>query len=272
MPRPPRLQISLLLLFLASIAIACASAPAPSPDYTTEQLRIHHLLMGIHLPAYVERLETVSLRRAGYPPDGELPREERIRQRIQTELAPDAVVSDVVLRVSKSFDEPAVEQIERFGASAVGRNVREASGVPYSAWSRLGYRIFGGPTDDPPERVALVEKLDGLTLWSGTATDLYMRVYESIVHWYQARHPMTPERSAAVGGVDGLVAREREQMEALMAQHGIPFTLYAFSDLSTPDLAEYVAFVESPAGQWYSKTLREALAETIDRRCQAIER
>jgi hypothetical protein len=272
MPRPPRFLNALLLLIPVGFAIGCATAPAPSPDYTPEQLRIHRLLMGIHLPKYVERLETVSLRRAGYPPDGYLPREERIRQRIQTELAPDAVVFDVVRRVSESFDEPAVEQIERFGASPVGRNVREASGVPYSAWSRLGYRIFGGPTDNPPERVALVQKLDGLTLWSGTATDLYMQVYDAIVRWYQARHPMTPEASAAVGGVDGLVAREREQMEAVMAQHGIPFTLYAFSDLSTPDLAEYVAFVESPAGQWYSKAVREALVETIDRRCEAIQR
>lgn len=55
-------------------------------------------------------------------------------------------------------------------------------------------------------------------------------------------------------------------------RHGIPFTLYAFSDLSTPDLAEYVAFVESPAGQWYSKAVREALVETIDRRCEPIQR
>ena len=239
MPRPPRLLIiSLLLLVLVSFAIACVTAPAPSPEYTPAQLRTHRLLMGIHLLQYAERLETVSLRAAGRPPDGDLPREERLRPRIQTQLAPDAVVSDVVRRVSESFDEPAVAQIERFGASAVGRSVHEASGVPYSAFSRLGYRIFGGPTDNSAERVALVRKLDEITLWSRTTTDLYMRVYDAIVRWYEARRPMAPEVSDAVGGIDGLVAHERERMEAIIAQHAIPFTLYAFSDLSTPDLAE----------------------------------
>jgi hypothetical protein len=271
MPRPPRLLRCFLLLVPIGFAIGCATAPAPPPDYTPAQLRVHRLLSGIYLRQYVERIETVSLRRAGKPPDGELPREDRIRQRIQTQLAPDAVVSDVVRRISESFDEPSVEQIERFGESAVGRKVREAAGVPYSAFSRLGYRIFGGPTDNPPERVALVRKLDELTQWSQTSTDLYLRVYGAIVRWYDAVHPMSPERSASLGGVDGLVAREREQMEAISAQHAIPFTLYAFSDLSTPDLAEYVAVVESPAGQWYTKAVREALTETIDRRAAAIE-
>jgi hypothetical protein len=271
MPRPPRLRISLLLVPVA-FAIACVTAPAPPPDYTSEQLRVHRLLTGIHLREYAERLETVSLSSARKPRDGELPREERLRQRITTQLAPDAVFSDVVRRVSESFDEPAIAQIERFGESAVGRNVREASGVPYSAWSRLGYRIFGGPTDNPPERVALIQRLDESTGWSRTSTDLYLRVYVAIVRWYEGWRPMSPELSASVGGVDGLLARERERVEGIRAQHTIPFTLYSFSDLSTSDLAEYVAFVESPAGQWYRKAVREALIETIDRRAGAIPR
>jgi hypothetical protein len=272
MPRRSRSPTSLLLLVPVGFALACATAPAPPPDYTPEQLRIHRLVEGIYLREYVERLETVSLRRAGKPRDDELPREERIRQRIMTQLAPDAVVSDVVRRVSESFDESAVEQIERFGATPVGGRVHEASGVPYSAFSRLGYRIFGGPTDNPPERVALVQKLDEMTHWSQTSTDLYLRVYREIVRWYEGWVPMTQEMSASVGGIDGLVAREREGAEATRAQHAIPFTLYAFSNLSTTDLAEYAALVESPAGQWYTKVLREALIETIDRRSAAIPR
>jgi hypothetical protein len=261
----------LLILVAVAMAIGCAT-PAPEPELSPSQQRVGRLLASLYLPQYVERLETVSLRRAGKPPDRKLPREERIRQRIMTQLAPDTVVSDVVRRVSESFDESAIAQIERFGETPVGRSVHEASGVPYSAFSRLGYRIFGGPTDSPPERVALVRKLDEITLWSRTSTDLYLRVFDAIVRWYQARYPMAPEVSAAVGGVDGLSAREREEAEAQMAQHSIPFTLYAYSDLSTPELAEYVAFVESPAGQWCTKTLRAALIETIELRSQAIER
>lgn len=272
MTRRPRSLTFVLLLVPISFGIACATAPAPPSGYTPEQLRIHRLVNGIYLREYAERLETVSLRRAGKPRDDELPRDQRLRQRIMTQLAPDAVVSDVVRHISESFDESAVERIERFGATPVGRRVHLAAGVPYSAFSRLGYRIFGGPTDNHPDRVALAQKLDQITLWSQNSTDLYLRVYHAIVRWYEGWHPMTQEQNASVGGVDGLLAREREQVEAISAQHAIPFTLYAFSDLSTPELAEYVALVESPAGQWYTKAVREALIDTIDRRAAAIPR
>jgi hypothetical protein len=182
------------------------------------------------------------------------------------------VVSEVARRVSESFDEPAVAQIERFGESRVGRRVHQASGAAYSRLSKLGYRIFGAPKGETPERVALVRKLDELTLSRRTTVELYMRVYASMVRWYQARDFVDLEESDAVGGIGGLLARERERVEAIGARHGDPFTLYAFSGLSTPEIEEYLALIESPAGQWYVKAVREALLEAIDGRCEAIRR
>ena len=260
-----------LLLLLIGFAIGCATT-SPPPDFSHAQLRIDRLLKEIYLPEYAARLERVSLRVAGYPNDRKLAEDERLRPRLETQLAPDAVVADVVRRVSESFDEPAVAQLERFSESATGRRVHEAAHAPYSWFSRLGYRTFGGPTEEPLERVNLARKLDELTLSSQTTGNLYLRIHEAIVRWYEARMPMNPEQSDKVGGIDGLLAREREAVEAAAAQHTVPFMLYAFSDLSTPELDEYVALVESPAGQWYSKAVREALIETIDRRSQAIQR
>jgi len=268
----PRLLISVLRIVPVGIAVGCATAPPPSPEFSPAQRRIDRLLVEIHLPDYAQRLEAAALRVAGYPDDLDLAEDLRLRPRIETQLAPDAVVSDVVRRVSESFDEPAVAQIERFGASPVGRRVHEASGAPYSWLSRLGYRIFGASDREPPERVALARRLDELTLSRQTTVELYMRVYEAMVRWYLVRGFVDLEENEAVGGIGGLLARERKRVEAIGAQHGVAFTLYAFSDLSTSELAEYVALVESPVGQWYSKAVREALTETIDRRCEAIRR
>lgn len=271
MPRPPRLLICRLLAPVG-FAVACATAPAPSPDYTPEQHRIDRLLRGSYLPQYAERLERSVLRVAGHPVDRKLADDERLRLRIEKELAPDAVVADIVRRVSASFDESAVAELERFQESPTGRRLHEASDAPYSWLSQTGYRFFRDTSDVAPERVALCRKIDDLTLAGQTTADLYVRVYEALVRWYVARFPKAAEATAAQGGIEKIVARERERTQSFFYQHGVPFMIYAFSDISTAELEEYVALVESPAGRWYGDAVREALIETIELRSQAIER
>jgi len=266
----PKLAPLLLRLLLAILAVGCATPPPP--DYSPAQRRIDRLLAEIHLPEYAGALQRAALRVAGHPPDSQLAEDQRLRHRLESELDPDAVVSDVVRSVSQSYDEPAVTQLERFWTSAVGRRVHRESDAPYSLFARLGYRIFGGPDYVPPEREALARKLEDLTGSTQTTADLYLRIYQSMLRWYQARNLVDPKETEAAGGIDALIARERDRVDAIGAQHAIPFTLYAFSGLPTAALAEYVAQIESPAGQWFTRAVREALIETIDRRSQAIQR
>jgi hypothetical protein len=258
------------LVLLVGLALGCATAPPLPSGATPQQQRIDRLLGDIRLPQFAEKLEAVSLRVGGHPHDGRFPEEQRLRPRIETQLAPDAVVADVMRHVAESFDEIHVAELERFNASPLGRKVDAAAEAPYSWFSRVGYRMFGSVSDITPERVALVEKLDALTSSTRTSTELYMAVYEAIVRWYDQHGFIDPKESEAVGGIDGLVAREREKVQMNTTQHSVPFGLYALSDLSTPELAEYVGEVESPAGQWYSKAVRDALIETIGTRSAAI--
>jgi hypothetical protein len=132
--------------------------------------------------------------------------------------------------------------------------------------------MFGSISSATPERVALVQKLDALTLSISTSTEVYMTVYAAIVRWYDKHGFIDARESAAVGGIDGLIGRERESVEANATAHSIPFGLYALSGLSTPELAEYVGEAGSPAGQWYATAVRDALLETVGRRSEAIER
>lgn len=264
--------LSCLLLWLG-LVLGCASAPPTAlPAPTPEQQRIQRLLVDIHMNDFLERVQTVSLRVAGKPRDRQLPEDQRLRPRIEAQLAPDAVLADVVRRVAEAFEPEFVAEIERFDASEVGRKLREAAGVPYSWFSRLGYRMFGSSAGGPPERVALIAKLDALVLSGQTTTDLYIRIYEAIVRWYEAKGFIDTAEADAVGGIAELVARERKQVEEITGRHTLPFGLYALSDLSTAELAEYVAQAGSPAGQWYAKAVREALLDSIDARAEAIER
>jgi alkylhydroperoxidase family enzyme len=258
------------LLLLVGLALGCASAPPPGAGFTPEEQRIQALLEAVELPRFAEKLEEVALRVAGTPRDEKLPEDQRLRPRIEAQLAPDAVVADVVRRVAKSFDASFVAELERFDASPLGRKLRDAADAPYSWFSRLGYRLFGGFTDDAPARVALIDELNQLTRSNQTTTETYMAVFAAIVRWYDTKGFISPDEADAVGGTDTLVVREREKVEALTAQHSVPFGLWAFSDLSTEELSAYVAHVRSPAGQWFATTVRAALIESIEERAAAI--
>ena len=120
--------------------------------------------------------------------------------------------------------------------------------------------------------MALVEKLDALTHSSQASTDAYMTIYAAIVRWYDTKGFINDKESEAVGGTDALIAREQEKVDAVRAQHTIPFGLYALSDLSTPELTEYVTVAGTPASQWFAKAVREALAESIQERAEEIAR
>ena len=182
------------------------------------------------------------------------------------------MVTDVVRRMSVSPNPTYVAELELFAASELGGKVSEAAGTPYSWWSRAGYRMFGSESGGNPERVKLIEELDSLTRSSQTSAEVWMKVYASIAHWYEARGFIDEKESAAVGGVDGLLVREREQVDAVTARHTVPFGLYSFSDLSTPELSAYIAHTRSPAGQWFATSLREALVGAVTERSDAIAR
>lgn len=268
-----RIALAGLVCLGVALALGCATAPPLAPALTPEQQRIERLLADVYVPQFAEKLESLALTRAGHPRDGSLPEDERLRPRIETQLAPDAVVADVARRMSAAPDPTHLAELERFAASELGGKVSGAAGTPYSWWSRFGYRMFGGEIgDDAPERVKLIEELDALTRSSQTSTEIWMKVYAAIVQWYAAKGFIDDEESAAVGGVDGLLAREREQVDAVTARHTIPFGLYSFSDFSTPELSAYLEHLRSPAGQWFTTSLREALVGAIAERSAAIAR
>jgi hypothetical protein len=254
------------------LTLGCATAPQPSPSLTPEQQRIERLLADLHVPQFAEKLESLALARAGHPRDGGLPQDERLRPRIETQLAPGAVVADVVRRMSAAANPTTVAELELFAASELGGKVSEAAGTPYSWWSRLGYRMSGGDVGDDPERVKRIEEIDSLANSGQTSTEIWMKIYAGIVQWYSAKGFIDDEESAAVGGVDGLLANERERVDAVTASHAIPFGLYSFSDLSTPELSAYLEHLRTPAGQWFATSLREALVGAITERSAAIAR
>jgi hypothetical protein len=251
------------------LALACATAPPPpAPGLSPEAQRLERLLVSLHFPQFAERLEEASLRAAGHPRDRSLPAGERLRPRIESQLEPRALVSEVARNASAELDPAQLAEVETYFASETGRKVVGATGEPYSWLSRLGYRTFGRLKDQPPERVELVERLDQLTRTRISAAALYVALYESILRWYAARGALEGSGQS----VDVLVTRQRQQLHALGKQHLVPFSLWVLRDLSTPELSDYVAFMGSPAAQSYATAVRDAMRDAIASRAAAIGR
>jgi hypothetical protein len=273
MLRLPKLPFLLLSIApLAAFVAGCASAPPPASDLSHEERRVERLLTLLHMPDFVERLQSGALYAAGHPSDVGVAMDQRLRPRIERELDPAAVTADVARRTAASLDEQSLAEAERFYASATGAKLIDAAGTPYSRWERMRYRMSGQAAEYPPERVALVRRYEELAGTGPTASQVYLRVHSAIVSWYEARNQIDATQLAAYGGVDGLRERERERIDAIANRHSIPFALFEFRDLSTPELTEYVARLESPAGQAFMNASREALLAAIEARSAAIER
>jgi hypothetical protein len=273
MLRLPKLPFLLLpLLPLAAFFAGCATAPPLASDLSPEGQRVERLLTLLRLPDFVERLQYGALHAAGHPSDVGIAMDQRLRPRIERELDPAAVTADVARRTAASLDEPSLAEAERFYASPTGAKLADAAGTAYSRWQRMRYRMSGQTAEHPPERVALVRRYEELARTGPTASQVYLRVHSAIVSWYESRNQIDATQVAAYGGVDGLRARERERTEAIANRHSIPFALFAFRDLSTPQLREYVARLESPAGQAFMNASRDALLAAIEARSAAIER
>jgi hypothetical protein len=224
------------------------------------------------VPYFLAWRDDRGLRRAGHPDDRRLPEAVRLRPRIETQLDPAATRLDVVRRVAPSISAAELAEVERFYASATGRDVSHALDAPFSPLSRLGYRLYGQDQQHPQERVALVDRLYAATSTRETTRDLYLRVYEAEVRWYEARGKISEAQYEALGGIDGVLTRERERADEVSKRHAVPFALYAYSDLSDAELLEFVTHVESEAGRAFGKAVREALVATIDERAAEIAR
>jgi len=155
---------------------------------------------------------------------------------------------------------------------ALGRNVDPARLDATLAWYRspLGRRItrhevaafptgraeMVSPSD---ERVALVQQLDERRGVSETALDVAMALMRSLA---RVAEPLRPAH----------LRHSRDQLESQLTLARIQgFTpiriaclqdmLLAYAELTDAELTAYLGFLESPAGQWYTGAMNEAVVD-----------
>jgi hypothetical protein len=155
---------------------------------------------------------------------------------------------------------------------ALGRNVDPLRLDAALAWYRspLGRRItrheiaaisaeravVPSPSD---ERITLVQQLDERGGASETALDIAMALLRSVVRAAEPLRPahlrLTPDQLEAqltLARIQGLTPIRIACLQQM---------LLAYGELADVELAEYLRFVESPAGQWYAAAMNQAVVD-----------
>lgn len=155
---------------------------------------------------------------------------------------------------------------------ALGRNVDPARLDATLAWYRspLGRRItrreiavfpagrglLVSPSD---ERVALVQQLDERRGVSETVLDVAMALMRSLARVAEPLRPThlrhTPDQ------LESQLMLARIQGFTPIRIACLQEMLLAYAELTDAELAAYLEFLESPAGQWYTGAMNEALVD-----------
>ena len=113
-----------------------------------------------------------------------------------------------------------------------------------------------------PGRLALVERLDAGLGASETTVDVTVAIVLSLVRAFQPTLPALETLSR--GQLDEQVALARNRTLARLRPAYIAAMLVAYRNLSDAELAEYLRFVESKAGQWYLSQTNSALLRAVE--------
>lgn len=136
--------------------------------------------------------------------------------------------------------------------SPLGRRIARAEVAAISA----GRGEVPWPSD---ARLALLERLDERGGASETALDVAMALARSLARAAEAFRPAHLRLTS--DQLEERIALARIQALAPIRIACLQNMLFAYRGLGDAEIAEYVRFVESPAGRWHAETLNRALVD-----------
>ncbi len=169
-------------------------------------------------------------------------------------------VAEALFR-ARSQGSPFLEPADRFLGSETGRRLRALesqadSELDEDAYSAYVDELFAAPV--PLERIRLLERLAVATRGAQIAADI-----ESIAARVVARavDRRGGETSDALAAAFERIDRQRVETVATLRAQSMVSMQYVYRRASDQELAEYVAFAESPAGAWLVDTTGWTLGE-----------
>jgi len=177
----------------------------------------------------------------------------------------ESVYGLIAAGVGKRADATKLEAALAWYRSPLGRRITEievAFSVSRSVERELE-RYVGRLQARPPERerVALVARLDAAGRATETSLDVSMAIIRSLA---SAVDPYLPaERRLGPSQLESRIREVRAQAFEQVRRVSLVMMLFLYRDVPDADLARYVRFAESEAGQWYVSAVSRAFVDAV---------
>ena len=158
------------------------------------------------------------------------------------------------MEIGRHVDAPRLAQALDWYRSPLGRRITQAEVAAITAERDT----IPWPSE---ERIELVQRLDERGGASETALDVAMVLVRSLT---RAAEPVRPAHLRLTSDqLESQLARARTEALAPVRIACLQNMLFAYRGLDDAELAEYVRFVDSGAGQWYVTSMNQALVDAI---------
>lgn len=148
--------------------------------------------------------------------------------------------------------------------SPVGRQViqmEERASTPEAERALEKFAVSLASTPPDPKRLAAVRRLDQATRTTDMSVEIMTTMARAIVRGAAAAQP----GPASMGDFDREIAAQQPAMRKAAETYTLTAFLYTYRDLSPQELAEYLAFFDSPGGKWYQQTVGSAFQGAVEK-------
>ena len=236
---------------------------APGPASATEHSGLDELLERSGLRVQLESL-SAGVRIQFLRGQGRISSHDRatIDRIASTNFDADAIYSRIRLEFERNLDAGKLADALAWYRSPLGKRITglELMALAFENGWDNAVSIERKQASTP--RIALVERLDASGGASETTVDVTLSIVRSLTRAFQPVLPASARVSNAQLEDQIAVARSRtlEQIRGAC----LVSMLLAYRSLTDQELAAYVRFVESEAGQWYMSVMNSALLSAVD--------
>ena len=165
--------------------------------------------------------------------------------------------------LADDWDSGAARAQLEFMDSRLGRRILRAKAMRRDDAELERYRAFCASfkaSDFSPQRIELARRLDRALLTSQSAVLVNHAVLDGALASFAGALPGA--ESAAFNQLRARAAAEESSLYPQAADEVLRWDLFSLASLSDAELARYVEFSQSPAGQWYVVAAARALQMT----------
>ncbi|HTO07858.1 MAG TPA: hypothetical protein VMR86_12475 [Myxococcota bacterium] len=183
-----------------------------------------------------------------------------LRQAVRRTYGSQRLFDRVATSIAEDWDPDAALAQLQFFRSGIGQKVLHARAIRRQEKTAARFQEFStgfSESQFPAARVALLRRLDAATLTSKGAVLVNRAVVDGALAALSGTTSGTDQ--AGFRSLRERAAREEPQLYPMAADEMLRWNLFALQSLSDDELAQYVAFAESSAGQWWVVSQARAL-------------